>query len=80
MGSQSCGYCLYHKKYMTVKRVKSKKCLSKLNGETIGDCKHLIRFVRHPFWIPSEVINDKQRYKTIKRKIGGKENGKICSS
>lgn len=68
MGSQSCAYCLYHKKYMTVKKVRYKQCLSKMNGEDIGDCKHLIRLVRHPFWVPITVINEKQRHKTIKRK------------
>jgi hypothetical protein len=73
MGSQSCAFCCYHKRYMTVKRVKFKRCLSKLNGTDIGDCKHLIRLTRHPFWISIDILNYK--HKTIKRKLRGYKNG-----
>jgi len=69
MGSQSCAYCNYHKKYMTVKKLRSKRCLSKLDGNNVVECRHLIKLIRHPFWIPQEVINNKQRYKTIKRRM-----------
>ena len=57
MGRKTCGYCKYHKMYMSVQNIKRKGCLMK---ENIGNtCKHLVK-LEHPWWVQKEVIKKKK--------------------
>lgn len=46
-----CGFCFYHKKLLTVKQLKAKRCLQK-------ECGALYRYQTHPFWAQREKVKE----------------------
>ena len=48
-----CGYCKLHGCHMTVKQMKTKKCLGK-------NCKHFIKDGTHPYWIQHNAMKQKR--------------------
>ena len=48
------GYCKLKKCSLTVKQVKSKKCLGK-------NCWHLVKYENHEWWKQREIIKNKKK-------------------
>lgn len=55
---RSCGYCVHHRKYLTVKQLKQHDCLKK-------QCFHLIKNTEHNWWKQRE----NKKAKRVARKI-----------
>ena len=55
---RACGYCHYHKKYLTVKMVKAHQCLQK-------QCNALQKYEEHEWWKQRNLL--KQRKKANKQ-------------
>lgn len=55
---KACGYCHYHKKYLTVKMIKAHECLSK-------QCDALQKYENHEWWHQRDLM--KQRKKANKQ-------------
>lgn len=62
---RACGYCHYHKKYLTVKMVKAHECLSK-------QCNALQKYEHHEWWRQRELQKQrkKQKRQAIKSQYG----------
>ena len=52
--SKACGWCAYHRKYLTVKQLKAHKCLQK-------NCDRLIKYESHEWWRQRERAKAKRK-------------------
>lgn len=50
----ACGYCKLHRKKLTTRQLKNRKCLSK-------GCFHLVKYERHGYWKQRERIKKEKK-------------------
>ena len=56
--NRACGYCVHHRKYLTVKQLRQHECLQK-------QCYYLKKNEQHDWWRQREQIKQKRKAKKL---------------